>query len=153
LEPRPRAVRLLIPLLYWLEADRLRNLPISTPINPGPGQADLTTTAPIGFVDQDVAAMRALFATFLARTHNGQQSIYGNTLSKMMRQIGRLLDVVALQFNTPDMVARNAELARLPPEYVGESSPSEIAAALATTPEPIVPNGLRIDWRSLWPTI
>ena len=95
--------------------------------------------------------MQTLFRTFLALTHNDQQSMYGNALSKMIRQVDRLIALVALQF-TPEP-GRTEALRNVAPLYVEESSPSEVAAGLATTPEPNVRAGLRIDWSGAWPTI
>jgi hypothetical protein len=148
---RPAWWRLLVPLLYWLEVDRLR-IQVTPAINARPGRPDLVSvSATFGFVEDDVSAMQSLFKTFMATTHTGQTSMFGAQLQRLIRQVDRLGTLGGLQY-APEP-GRTADLTKMAPEYVAESSPSELAATLSVTPTIAVPDNLRIDWAGPWPII
>ena len=149
---RPAWWRLLVPLLYWLEVDRLRRVQITPTINARPGRPDLASvSASFGFVEDDVSAMQSLFRTFMAATHKGQTSMFGAALQRLIDQVDRLVALAGLQYGPEP--GRTAELAKVAPAYAAESSPSQLAATLSVTPAVAVSDGLRIDWAGPWPVL
>jgi hypothetical protein len=141
--------RLLVPLLYWLVADRLRNLANLATIGPRAGLPGIaSSSANLGFVEDDIAAMQSVLKAVILLDATAEHAEYRDRLASLDQQIDLLLRLGAITYSSEPN--KREQLDGLAPEYLNNPSPSELAETLATFELP-APVGLQVDWSGLWP--
>ena len=142
--------RLLSPLLYWFEADMLRNAASLQTINPRPGVPGIASaSANIGFVDGDASAMQGLLKTAVeasGATHSRRRE----ELAALDRQVDRLVELSAIPYSGEPN--RRERFDAVVSEYLGTPSPSELAEMLsAPTDSTGQEVAISVEWGGSWP--